>query len=542
MAAEHRRLLIFPDLASIESLDRVVRAALESTFRLAVSDEPPGRRGLDEGAAIEVVGRLAEGVGLVDARGEVLWMNQRLAASSPELLRAFADACVLGLRELRGLEGDPDAPGSIRHPISGEGSQYEVIVAALPRDGGRERAIGLMLDVTASHRLQQRVETADAAGGELLEVDAGLISQAVTARLGRLEERIARGIRAILDEDSFEVRLLDPKSNQLELVMTRGIDPLPIGQRLHARAEGQGISGLVAATGQGYVCRDASSDPHYLAGLSGARSSVTVPIRRGEAVIGTLNVESTAPQRFDEEDRLCLELYARYVGLAMTILDMLVVERWTTNREVSGHVLAELRHPLESLRALQLRVDGATSPLPPAEFAAALREAIASMEASLQASTSGPRSILGAEEFLRESVLDRSLAGRRVLVADDEPQIRQTVRAVLERRGCEVTVCTDGASAIAAIEASAAPGGHPFALVISDVRMPDRNGYEVFRAAKKASSDLPVILMTGFGYDPHHSIVRSSQEGLHCFLFKPFQVGQLLEEVHKALVGQARPA
>ena len=42
--------------------------------------------------------------------------------------------------------------------------------------------------------------------------------------------------------------------------------------------------------------------------------------------------------------------------------------------------------------------------------------------------------------------------------------------------------------------------------------------------------------MTGFGYDPHHSIVRSSQEGLHCFLFKPFQIEQLLEEVYKALV------
>ena len=41
--------------------------------------------------------------------------------------------------------------------------------------------------------------------------------------------------------------------------------------------------------------------------------------------------------------------------------------------------------------------------------------------------------------------------------------------------------------------------------------------------------------MTGFGYDPNHSIVRSSQEGLEAFLFKPFRVSQLIEEVHKAL-------
>jgi len=42
-------------------------------------------------------------------------------------------------------------------------------------------------------------------------------------------------------------------------------------------------------------------------------------------------------------------------------------------------------------------------------------------------------------------------------------------------------------------------------------------------------------MMTGFGYDPNHSIVRSTQDGLNNFLFKPFQAGVLLEEVRKAL-------
>ena len=79
--------------------------------------------------------------------------------------------------------------------------------------------------------------------------------------------------------------------------------------------------------------------------------------------------------------------------------------------------------------------------------------------------------------------------------------------------------------------------GKPYDVIISDVRMPERNGYEVYRLAKAACPRTQVILMTGFGYDPHHSIVRSSQEGLHCFLFKPFQVSQLLEEVQKALAG-----
>jgi DNA-binding NtrC family response regulator len=65
--------------------------------------------------------------------------------------------------------------------------------------------------------------------------------------------------------------------------------------------------------------------------------------------------------------------------------------------------------------------------------------------------------------------------------------------------------------------------------------MPDHNGYEVFSAARKAYPGIPVILMTGFGYDPHHSIVRASQDGLQCVLFKPFQIERLLDEVRKAL-------
>ena len=82
---------------------------------------------------------------------------------------------------------------------------------------------------------------------------------------------------------------------------------------------------------------------------------------------------------------------------------------------------------------------------------------------------------------------------------------------------------------------AAADDGLTFDLVISDIKLPDRNGYEVFRAAKAIDEDIPVILMTGFGYDPHHSIVRSSQEGLDQFLFKPFKASQLLEAITKAL-------
>jgi len=91
----------------------------------------------------------------------------------------------------------------------------------------------------------------------------------------------------------------------------------------------------------------------------------------------------------------------------------------------------------------------------------------------------------------------------------------------------------DGSEAIAMIRAQ------HFDLVLSDIKMPKRNGYEVFAAAREVSHTCPVILITGFGYDPNHAIVRASKEGLAGVLFKPFKVEQLLEEVRHALAGIA---
>ena len=115
-----------------------------------------------------------------------------------------------------------------------------------------------------------------------------------------------------------------------------------------------------------------------------------------------------------------------------------------------------------------------------------------------------------------------------------------------------MVVCENATDAIAALHGAApasasaaglergtavSPGDPPrgFDVLVSDIRMPDKTGYEIFAEARKLYADLPVILMTGFGYDPHHSIVRASQEGLQCVLFKPFQADRLIEEVHKAL-------
>jgi CheY-like chemotaxis protein len=150
---------------------------------------------------------------------------------------------------------------------------------------------------------------------------------------------------------------------------------------------------------------------------------------------------------------------------------------------------------------------------------------------SLRQAAEGPNtSILGAQDVKGEE--DPILSGAEILLADDEPNIRTTISDILRKYHAKVTACANGAEAIVHLDQ------RDFDLVISDIKMPDKTGYDVFAAARKKNAALPVILMTGFGYDPNHCIVRASQEGLQAVLFKPFKVDQLLTEVRKALTAQ----
>jgi signal transduction histidine kinase len=86
----------------------------------------------------------------------------------------------------------------------------------------------------------------------------------------------------------------------------------------------------------------------------------------------------------------------------------------------------------------------------------------------------------------------RRLAGLRVLVADDEPSVRATVRRLLERRGALVVAVADG------LEAQARLQDDRFDLAVLDVQMPGADGYDVLTFARALLPALPVILMSGY--------------------------------------------
>jgi CheY-like chemotaxis protein len=125
------------------------------------------------------------------------------------------------------------------------------------------------------------------------------------------------------------------------------------------------------------------------------------------------------------------------------------------------------------------------------------------------------------------------LRQKRILVADSDQEVRRAAHELLGRFGCEVETAHHGDEALLMVRS------FHYDAVIVDIRLPDMNGFECFRKLREIHGHLPVILMTGFGYDPTHSIVKARQEGLRSVLYKPFRLDQLLGEVEKAVSSPA---
>jgi CheY-like chemotaxis protein len=122
-----------------------------------------------------------------------------------------------------------------------------------------------------------------------------------------------------------------------------------------------------------------------------------------------------------------------------------------------------------------------------------------------------------------------------VLVVDADETVRNDAHALLDRYGCVVETAHEGGEAIYMLR-NCGPVG-TYDVIISDIRLPDMNGYELLVKLKEIVEPVPLVLMSGFGYDPAHSIVKARQAGLlaSAVLYKPFRLDQLLETVENVL-------
>jgi DNA-binding NtrC family response regulator len=126
------------------------------------------------------------------------------------------------------------------------------------------------------------------------------------------------------------------------------------------------------------------------------------------------------------------------------------------------------------------------------------------------------------------SVRGRPSADALILLVEDKDSLREMMRHALEAQGHVVVEARDQPEAEAALQSS-----HP-AVVLSDLRLPEGDGFGVLRAAKEQDPELPVIVMTAYG--SIQDAVSAMKEGALDFLAKPVDPDHLLLLVERALV------
>ncbi len=112
--------------------------------------------------------------------------------------------------------------------------------------------------------------------------------------------------------------------------------------------------------------------------------------------------------------------------------------------------------------------------------------------------------------------------GKKVLIVDDEEIIRKFLRINLLKWGYEVKEAMDGVQALEQL------GKDTYALLISDVLMPNKNGWEVLKAVRSNpnTKDMPVIILTAKNEDS--DMFQGYELGANYYMTKPFTKDQLL--------------
>lgn len=522
---------------AVQNLEEALAALRSQRFDLVVgasADFLPLAQAAGQLRAETILEKIGQGVCIVAPTGQLIWTNSKMRSYPSAVVETVRETCVRLCFEFAAerskADGKTDAQRVRRRNLN-VNQEYYFDLTASPIVGPDERVeqvVALVWDMTATRRLQDRLNAIDLAGRELVGLDAEALAKLdVPERLQLLEEKIIRYSRDLMHFDHFAVRILDKKSNRLDTVLAGGMSEEAKSLEIYAAPENNGISGYVAATGRSYICPDVSKDPRFLPGIVNAKSSLTVPLKLHDQVVGILNVESDQVAAFSEDDRQIAEIFGRYIAIALHILKLLVVERHTTTGQIAADVAAELSAPLNEI------VTEATNLIEDYIGHDDLRkrlhgviDTVDRVKKTIHALTESP----GIKGLVPEQTQkDPVIAGKRILIAEDEDVIRETVADLLAKMGAVTVMAADGEEAVKIV------GTQRFDLVLSDIMMPNKNGYEVFSAVKQTDIHTPVILITGFGYDPNHSIVRASKEGLAGVLYKPFKVEQLLADVRHAL-------
>jgi two-component system, sensor histidine kinase SagS len=496
---------------------------------------------LESGGLLE---ELPDAIALLDLDLRVLWNNRKLNTFTgrEESLTGTRFYSAFGEPEILGPDFCPfhTAIGSGESATStlrvDEKRYFEVHAVPVMDDGEDEMLPTFLLvtarDVSDSMIQRQKLSAIYQAGLELGDLQPQeLLEMSVEERIELLKSKILHYTQDLLEFDTVEIRLIDETTGKLEPLLTEGMQPDASGRSLEASPTGNGVTGFVAATGRSYLCEDTTTDPLYLPGAPGARSSLTVPLILHDECLGTFNVESPRPGAFNNNDLQFLELFSREVAIALNTLELLQVEKVAASTEsmtrLLGNVAPSVDQILNDASWILEKYIGHDAPV-----AQRLRSIV-----------DNTRNIRKQIQQLSEESVSRSSSSastsawkerqkfwlKRILVVDSDADIRSSAHELLGRYGAHVETAHDGDEACRMIRQ------FHYDAVLTDIRLPDMTGAEIYERVRDMHEHLPVILTTGFGYDPTHSIVRARQMGCEAVIFKPFRLDQLLVEVEKAV-------
>ena len=488
----------------------------------------------------QILEEMPDGVVLLDRDNSILWCNGRLRGwSNQDSVVGCNFYSVLGSPEILGPDFCPfhtalaTGKASSSTLKSGDNRYYQVHAAPVRESNGPPRhLIVTVRDITREMQQQQKLAAIHQAGMELADLTPEeLLQMSVDERIDLLKSNILHFTKDLLNFDMVEIRLLVPNTGSLEPLLSVGMEPEASTRPLCAQPQDNGVTGFVAATGKSYLCEDTTEDPLYLQGAKDAKSSLTVPLVLHDKVIGTFNVESPEPRAFSESDLQFLEIFTRDVAVALNTLELLVAEKASAAAASVEAIHSAVALPVDEILNEAVNVMERYIGHEP-EVVERLQRILRNARDIKQVIQKVGQTMAPSQAHPQPpEVQPSSLEGRRVLLVDEDSAVRSAAHALLERYGCVVETAPNGSQAMFMVRNSG------YDVLISDIRLPDMSGYDFMLKLKEIMDvdPLPLVLMTGFGYDPEHSIVKARQAGLQFVLYKPFRIDQLLNTIEQIL-------
>jgi CheY-like chemotaxis protein len=261
-----------------------------------------------------------------------------------------------------------------------------------------------------------------------------------------------------------------------------------------------------------------------------------VPLIYHDEVIGAFNVESPEINAFSDSDLQFLEAFSLDIAVALNTLELLNAQQANTALQSVEAIHSAVALPIDEI--LNDTVHAIDSYMGQDEAVIQRLLTILRNAREIKCVIQRVANTLAPENRVPASIQTEcrpKLREKRVLVIDADEEVRTSAHNLLERYGCVVETAHEGREAILMVRNSGLRNAYD--AIIADIKLPDIGGYDLLMQLKTLVDDPPLILMTGFGYDPGHSIVKARQAGLraNAVLFKPFRLDQLLETVESTI-------